>query len=43
MVECFRRNADGNWVSQTYEQGQEVSFYSIGFTCAIADLYEAVP
>ncbi|WP_338022402.1 Uma2 family endonuclease [Argonema antarcticum] len=42
MVECFRRNAEGNWVEQIYREGEEVEFASINFSCAIAALYRKV-
>ncbi|HAX77453.1 MAG TPA: hypothetical protein DCY88_16855 [Cyanobacteria bacterium UBA11372] len=41
-VECFRRDASGNWIAQTYEQGENVSFDSINFSCPIASLYRKV-
>ncbi|MFB2981229.1 Uma2 family endonuclease [Microseira sp. BLCC-F43] len=41
-VECFRRDASGNWIAQTYEQGEEISFQSINFSCPIASLYRKV-
>ena len=42
MVECFRRNAEGNWVEQIYRSGEEVEFASINFSCAIEALYRKV-
>ncbi len=42
MVECFRRNAEGNWVEQIYREGEEVEFASINFSCAIKLLYRKV-
>lgn len=38
-VECFRRDGSGNWIGQTYEEGEEISFHSIDFSCLIASLY----
>lgn len=42
-VECFRVNAEGNWVSQTYLQGDELELMSIDFRCPIAQVYQKVP
>jgi Uma2 family endonuclease len=42
-IECFRLNAEGNWVSQTYAQGDEVRFVSMDFSCPIAQIYQKVP
>ena len=42
-IECFRLNAEGNWVSQTYRQGDTVEFVSTSFSCAISEIYEKVP
>jgi Uma2 family endonuclease len=42
-VECFRLSESGNWVSQTYGQGEEVDFASIDFRCDIASIYRKVP
>ncbi|MEG4572005.1 Uma2 family endonuclease [Microcoleus sp. N3A4] len=42
-IECFRLNAEGNWVSQTYRQGDTVEFVSANFSCAISEIYEKVP
>ncbi|MEG4498436.1 Uma2 family endonuclease [Microcoleus sp. F10-C6] len=42
-IECFRLNAEGNWVSQTYGQGDRVEFVSANFSCAISEIYEKVP
>ena len=42
-VECFRVNAEGNWVSQTYRQGDELELMSIDFCCPIAQVYHKVP
>jgi Uma2 family endonuclease len=42
-VECFRVNAEGNWVSQTYRQGDELELMSIDFRCQIAQVYQKVP
>ena len=42
-IECFRVNAEGNWVSQTYRQGDELELMSIGFGCPIAEVYQKVP
>lgn len=42
-IECFRVNAEGNWVSQTYRQGDELELMSIDFRCPIAQVYQKVP
>ena len=42
-IECFRLNAEGNWVSQTYGQGDRVEFVSANFSCAISEIYQKVP
>jgi Uma2 family endonuclease len=42
-VECFRLSESGDWVSQTYGQGEEVYFASIDFCCDIASIYRKVP
>ena len=41
-IECFRRNSEGQWVLYRYNEGEEVLLGSIGFRCAISDLYEDV-
>lgn len=40
LVERFQRKSDNLWVPQIYRADEQVEFDSIGFTCAIADLYE---
>ena len=42
-IECFRLNAEGNWVSQTYRQGDDLELMSIDFSCPIAQVYQKVP
>ncbi len=42
-IECFRLNAEGNWVSQTYRHGDELELMSIDFLCPIAQVYQKVP
>ncbi|MEG4169881.1 MULTISPECIES: Uma2 family endonuclease [unclassified Microcoleus] len=42
-IECFRLNAEGNWVSQIYRQGDELELMSIDFRCQIAQVYQKVP
>ncbi len=42
-IECFRFNAEGNWVSQTYRQGDIVEFVTANFSCAIGEIYQKVP
>lgn len=41
-VEVFRRNDAGLWVLHPFEAGTEVELASVGFRCAISDLYEDV-
>lgn len=41
-IECFRRNAEGFWVLQTYNQGSEIHLASIDFRTSIDSLYEDV-
>ncbi|WP_366524989.1 Uma2 family endonuclease [Acaryochloris sp. IP29b_bin.137] len=40
LVERFQRKSDNLWVPQIYRTNEQVEFDSIGFTCAIADLYD---
>jgi Uma2 family endonuclease len=42
-IECFRLNAEGYWVSQTYREGDELELMSIDFSCPIAQVYQKVP
>ncbi|MEG3846882.1 Uma2 family endonuclease [Microcoleus sp. herbarium19] len=42
-IECFRLNESGNWVSQTYAQGDIVEFISANLSCAISEIYQKVP
>lgn len=42
-IECFRLNESGNWVSQTYGQGDRVELVSANFSCAISEIYQKVP
>ena len=39
-VECFRRNAEGNWLFYHFRQGEEVHLASINLRVPIAALYE---
>ncbi|MEA5500164.1 Uma2 family endonuclease [Limnoraphis robusta Tam1] len=41
-VECFRRNEEGRWVLYPYSKEDELELASIGFKCAIIELYEDV-
>lgn len=41
-VECLRRNGEGFWVLQTYNQGSEIYLASIDFRTSISALYEDV-
>lgn len=40
LVERFQRKSDSLWVPQVYRAGEQVEFASIGFTCAIEEIYE---
>lgn len=40
LVERFQRKSDNLWIPQIYRTGDTVGFDSIGFSCAIATLYE---
>lgn len=42
-VECFGRNAEGDWELYTYGPGEEVHLASVDFRCPIAEIYEDVP
>jgi Uma2 family endonuclease len=42
-IECFRLNAEGIWVSQTYEQGDELHLASINFSCPMSEIYRKIP
>ncbi len=42
-IECFRLNAEGNWVSQTYGQEDTVEFVSANFSCTMSEIYQKVP
>jgi len=42
-IECFRLNAEGNWVSQIYRQGDELELTSINFRGPIEQVYQKVP
>ncbi len=42
QVEVFRRNAEGLWVLYPFSEGDVISLMSVGWTGAIADLYEDV-
>jgi len=41
-LECFRRNTEGFWVLQTYNQGSEIHLTSIDFRTRLDNLYEDV-
>lgn len=41
-VECFRRNQQGFWVLYPYSKENELELTSIGFKCAVGELYEDV-
>jgi Uma2 family endonuclease len=41
-VECFRKNAEGQWVLYPYSDADEMHLASVDFRCAIADIYEDV-
>ncbi|MEM9215258.1 MAG: Uma2 family endonuclease [Cyanobacteria bacterium P01_F01_bin.150] len=40
LVERFQRKSNNLWIPQIYRQDDQVELTSIGFKCAIADLYE---
>jgi len=42
LVERFQRKSDNLWVPTIYQTGDTVTFESIGFSCAIAQLYETL-
>ena len=42
-IECFRLNESGNWVSQTYRQGDTVEFVSANFSCTTSEIYQKFP
>ena len=41
-IDCFRRNAEGNWVLYSYSKGDEIYLESINFRCLVAAVYEDV-
>ncbi|GFZ94711.1 Uma2 family endonuclease [Okeania sp. KiyG1] len=41
-IECFRKNEQGIWISQTYSGGEEVNFASVDFNCQIELIYRKV-
>ena len=41
-VDCFRRNAEGQWVLYSYTPGEEVYLASIDFRTELAAIYEDV-
>ncbi|NEO54595.1 MAG: Uma2 family endonuclease [Okeania sp. SIO3B5] len=42
-IECFRKNEQGIWISQTYSRGETVNFASVDFNCKIELIYQKVP
>ena len=42
-IECFRKNEQGIWISQTYKKGKKVNFASVDFNCEIELIYRKVP
>jgi Uma2 family endonuclease len=42
LVERFQRTSDNLWLPQSYRTGDTIEFVSIGFSCAIAALYENI-
>ncbi|NER06425.1 MAG: Uma2 family endonuclease [Okeania sp. SIO3C4] len=42
-IECFRKNEQGIWISQTYSKGEKVNFASVDFNCQIELIYRKVP
>ncbi|MCL1464768.1 Uma2 family endonuclease [Argonema galeatum] len=43
LVECYRLNDEGIWVSQTYRESDEVELASVNFSCTIVEIYRKVP
>ena len=41
-IDCFRRNAEGNWVLYSYSNGDPIYLESINFRCLVAAVYEDV-
>jgi hypothetical protein len=41
-VECFRRNADGQWVLYTFEAPDQLHLASLDFSCPVVEVYEDV-
>ncbi|AFZ11844.1 protein of unknown function DUF820 [Crinalium epipsammum PCC 9333] len=41
-IDCFRRNAEGNWVLYSYSNGDKIYLESIDFRCLVAAVYEDV-
>ncbi len=41
-VECFRRNAENQWVLYSYGEADEIHLASVDFRSLVADLYEDV-
>jgi Uma2 family endonuclease len=42
LIEQFQRKSDNLWIPQIYRTGDAIEFYTIGFSCPIADLYENI-
>jgi Uma2 family endonuclease len=42
LVERFTKKTDNLWVPHIYRVGENIEFSSIGFSCAISDLYENI-
>ncbi|NEP88296.1 MAG: Uma2 family endonuclease [Okeania sp. SIO2C2] len=42
-IECFRKNEQGIWISQTYSRGEKVNFASVDFNYQIELIYQKVP
>ncbi|NEP88294.1 MAG: Uma2 family endonuclease [Okeania sp. SIO2C2] len=42
-IECFRKNEQGIWISQTYSGGEKVNFASLDFNYQIELIYQKVP
>ncbi|NES03114.1 MAG: Uma2 family endonuclease [Okeania sp. SIO2F4] len=39
-IECFRKNEQGIWISQTYSSGEKVNFASLDFNCQMELIYQ---
>ena len=42
-IECFRKNQQGIWISQTYTKGENINFVSLDFSFPVESIYQKVP